>query len=127
MVQLSIPKRTWSSISIELIAQLTPSAKGNDAIMVVKICAIRNKTIYTAEDFAKLFVNRVYCSHGLLPLEMISDGDTKITSEFRSDIMKLLNVKRGMSTSYHPRSNGETGRTNNFRGGPPFVYIPRSK
>ena len=117
MVPLGIPKRRWSSISIDFITQLPPSLKGNDSIMVVvdrlskMMHAIPNKTTDNAEDCAKLFVDKIYCSHGL-PLEIISDRDTKFTSDFWKELMRLLNVKQGMSTSYHPRTDGQTERTN---------------
>ena len=117
MVPLSIPKRRWSSISMDFITQLPPSTKGNDAIMVVvdrlskMTHAIPNKTNDSAEDCAKLFVDKIYCSHGL-PLEIISDRDTKFTSDFWKELMRLLNVKQGMSTSYHPRTDGQTERMN---------------
>jgi hypothetical protein len=117
MVPLGIPKRRWSSISMDFITQLPPSTKGNDAIMVVvdrlskMTHAIPNKTVDTAEDCAKLFVDKIYCHHGL-PLEIISDRDAKFTSDFWKELMRLLNVKQGMSTSYHPRTDGQTERTN---------------
>ena len=117
MVPLGIPKRRWSSISMDFITQLPPSTKGNDAIYVVvdrlskMVHVIPNRTNDTAEDCARMFVDKIYCHHGL-PLEIISDRDTKFTSDFWKELMRLLNVKQGMSTSYHPRTDGQTERTN---------------
>jgi hypothetical protein len=65
LVPLSIPKRRWSSISMDFIVQLPPTVNGKDAIFVVvdrlskMIHAIPNKTNDTAEDCAKLFVDKI--------------------------------------------------------------------
>ena len=99
------------------ITQLPPTSIGNDAIYVVVhrlskiIYATLTGTNDPAEDCAKPFVDRIYWDHGL-PLEIITDRNTKLTSDFWKELTRLLNVKRGTSTSNHPRTDGQTERTN---------------
>ena len=119
------------------ITLLPPLSRGNDAIYVVvdrlskMIHAVPNKTNDSTQDCAKVFVDRIYCNHGL-PLEIIYDRDTKFTSDFWKELMKLLNVKQGTSTSYHPRTHGHTQRTKRtleevLRSFISVIYFPRSK
>ena len=49
--------------------------------------------------------------HGL-PEEIVSDRDAKFTSKFWSALMEILGVKRKLSTSFHPETDGQTERVN---------------
>ena len=65
----------------------------------------------TAKDVADLFLREVWKLHGL-PTEIISDMDAKFSGEFWESLCKSLNIKRRMSTTYHPKIDGQTERTN---------------
>ena len=65
----------------------------------------------TATDVAKKFVSEIWKTHGL-PEEIVSDRDTKWTGEFWQGICKLLNIKRKLSTAFHPQTDGQTERVN---------------
>ena len=67
----------------------------------------------TAKDVlvANVFLREVWKLHGL-PTEIISDMDAKVSGEFRESLCKSLNIKRRMSTAYHPQTDGQTERTN---------------
>ena len=69
------------------------------------------KTEATATDVANKFVSEIWKTHGL-PDEIISDRDTKWTGEFWQGICKLLNIKRKLSTAFHPQTDGQTERVN---------------
>ena len=60
---------------------------------------------------AKLFLNNVYRLHGL-PTAIISDRDRIFTSQFWRELFRLVDVSLQMSSSYHPRSDGQTERLN---------------
>ena len=49
--------------------------------------------------------------HGA-PQELVSDRDPRFTSVFWTEVCKLLQIKRSMSTAYHPQSDGQTERMN---------------
>ena len=74
---LEIPKKPWTSISMDFIVDLPPS-KGFDSIFVVVDRLTKmahfvpcNKTV-TGEETASLFTDNVYKYHGL-PNDIISD------------------------------------------------------
>src|SRR5882672_7704919 len=64
-----------------------------------------------ATTTAELFFNHIYKYHGL-PLDIVSDRGTVFTSKFWSNLMKLINAKTNLSTSFHPQTDGQTERTN---------------
>ena len=65
----------------------------------------------TAKNVADVFLREVGKLHGL-PTEIISDMDAKFSGEFWESLCKSLNIKRRMSTAYHPQTDGQTERTN---------------
>jgi hypothetical protein len=69
------------------------------------------KTTVSAKDVADIFVQNIFGYHGL-PRKIISDRDSCFTSKFWKAIMKTLDVKLGMSTAFHPQTDGQTERTN---------------
>ena len=64
-----------------------------------------------APKIAELFVDNVFKYHGL-PKKIISDRDTRFTSKFWKELMRLLDIKINMSTAYHPQTNGQVERIN---------------
>ena len=113
---LQVPFAAWTSISTDLITQL-PESEGGTQIMVVvdrftKMAPfIGLEQNATAEDMANVFLRAVGKLHGL-PTEIISDMDAKFSDEFWESLCKSLNIKRRMSTAYHPQTDGQTERTN---------------
>ena len=113
---LQVPYAAWTSISTDFITQL-PESQGRTQIMVVvdrftkmaHFIALEQNA--TAKGGADVFLREVWKLHGL-PTEIISDMDAKFSGEFWESICKSLNVKRRMSTAYHPQTDGQTERTN---------------
>ena len=62
-------------------------------------------------DVADTFLLEVRKLHGLLTA-IISDMDAKFSGKFWESLCKVLGVKRGMSTAYHPQPDGQTEWTN---------------
>ena len=58
-----------------------------------------------AEDFAQLFFDHWYCENGL-PLEIILDRDKLFVSQFGKALTSITGVKVGMSTVFHPKTDG---------------------
>ncbi len=54
-----------------------------------------------ATHIASLFLDHWVCQFGM-PKVIVSDRDTRFTSAFWSNLMKLLNCKCAMSSAYHP-------------------------
>jgi transposase InsO family protein len=47
-----------------------------------------------------------------MPKEIVSDRDTKFSSNFWKSLMAGLEIKLLFSTAYHPQTNGQTERVN---------------
>ena len=65
----------------------------------------------TAVDAARSFINNFVCEYGL-PDRIISDRDTKFTLMFWKELAKALKIRLGMSTAFHPQTDGQTERVN---------------
>ena len=65
----------------------------------------------TAEDTANKLFAQVFCQHGL-PLQMITDRDKLFTAKFFAQLMRIMNVKQVMGTSYQHNFNGAAERLN---------------
>lgn len=121
LVSLPIPVRIWGDITMDFVTDLPPSVGYTggtyDAIWVVvdrlskmahyvPVC----KTI-DAPDLAGLFIQEVVRLHGL-PDSIVSDRGTVFTSKFWSSFCFYLNVRRKLSTAFHPQTDGQTERQN---------------
>jgi hypothetical protein len=114
---LPVPGDTWDSVSMDLVVSLPQTAAGFTAIAVfvdrlskmVHLAPCRDDT--TAEQFADIFVQHVFRSHGL-PTQIVSDRDPRFTSKFWRALMERLGVSQAMSSAFHPQTDGNTERVN---------------
>ncbi|KAL0462686.1 UNVERIFIED_CONTAM: Transposon Tf2-11 polyprotein [Sesamum latifolium] len=49
-----------------------------------------------------------------LPKDIVSDRDSRFIGIFWTELFKILGSKLSMSSSYHPQSDGQTGRFNSM-------------
>jgi IS30 family transposase len=105
---LAIPDQRWSSISLDFITGLQMTTNGHNAILVFvdrlskMVHFVPTTTNASAEDTARLFVDNVLKLHGL-PRDIVSDRGTVFTSNFWTEVCRLLTIKQSMSTAYHPQ------------------------
>ena len=111
-----VPTRPWQHISSDLITQL-PQSNGFDAILVI-VCLLSKmlRLIPTTSDLssygmAKLFLEHVWRVFGF-PEKVISDRGPQYASNFMRDLANMLGIKLGLSTAYHPQTDGQTERAN---------------
>src|SRR5258708_2009989 len=89
-----------------------PDSKGYNAILMVVDClskrihAIPTVTSLDSTGVARLFLEHVWCHHGL-PEEVISDRGPTFMSNFSRELAALLGVKLTPSTSYHLQTDGQ--------------------
>ena len=81
-----IRQMKWENISMDFVASL-PTSKGYDSIFVVVDMPTKVAHLFaickdsTAKDVAQVFMNDIFCYH-CLPHRIISDRDSKFTSNF---------------------------------------------
>jgi len=63
------------------------------------------------KELALNFVKEIWHLHGL-PKSIVSNRDTRFTSNLFTSLMQLLQVKLNLTTAFHPASDGETERVN---------------
>ena len=93
--------------------------KGNsyNSILVIvdrptkMICYKPVKVTINAPGLAEVILNVVEHHHGL-PNSIVSDQGTVFTSKFWSSLCYFLGIKRRLSTSFHPQTDGRTKRQN---------------
>ena len=59
------------------------------------------KTTYKATNIANIFMEQIFCLHGILKV-IISDREPKFTGNFWKSLFKGLNTTLNFSTSFHP-------------------------
>ncbi|KAF1326230.1 Pol protein, partial [Globisporangium splendens] len=114
---LAVPSDSWKSVSMDFIFGLPRDTHGRNGILVfvdrfskmVHLVPVSDKI--SAEKTAKVFVDVVFRLHGL-PVEIVSDRDTRFTSKFWRALFGLLDTKLSMSTAAHPETDGQTERVN---------------
>ena len=87
--------------------------KGNDSIWVIVGRLTKSahfvpvRSDRNAHKLAQLFIKEVVRLHGI-PKTIISDRDTLFTSRFWESFQEAMGTQLSLSTSYHPRSDGQT-------------------
>jgi transposase InsO family protein len=57
--------------------------------------------------FAKIIRDRIIRDHGI-PQKIIHDRDPRFVSKYMTDLFQLLGTKQGISTAYHPQTDGQS-------------------
>ena len=121
---LPIPTDLWNSpfkeISLDWITGLPVSMRHLqefDSILTV-VCRVTKYALFlptredaTAVDFAELFFEHVECRFGT-PRSIVTDRDSRITSEFWREVCEIRMIKRRMSTAHHPQTDGQSEALN---------------
>ena len=112
---LPVPSRRWESVSMDFIMQLPMTKNGHDAILVFvdrlsKMAHfVPTRTEVGTNETAEIFMREVFRLHGL-PKQIVSDRDGRFISRFWKEVCRLLGIQQGMSTAYHPQTDGQTER-----------------
>jgi hypothetical protein len=98
---------------MDYMSGLPSTKRGNDCVFVVvdrfskmAMLVACNKSI-TAEATTKLFFERVWVHFGI-PQTIVSDRDSRFLSTFWSNLWSLLDTKLTKSTTFHPKTDGQT-------------------
>jgi Integrase zinc binding domain len=109
--------RPFQTIALDFIVKL-PELNGYDTILTITdhdcskaaLFIPCNETI-DSEGVAKLYASHVVPHYGL-PWKIISDRDPRFTSNFTTELCRILGVKQNISMAYHPQTDGQSERTN---------------
>jgi hypothetical protein len=111
----------FQTIALDFIVKL-PISNGYNSILTITdhdcskaaIFIPCNETI-NAEGVAGLYLRYVFPRYGL-PAKIISDRDPRFTSKFMKELLHLIGATTNTSTAYHPRTDGQSERSNQFLG-----------
>jgi hypothetical protein len=109
----------FQTIAMDFITKL-PISEGYNTILTITDhdCSkaaifIPCKETITAEGVADLYLKYVYPQFGI-PKKVISDRDTRFTSKFAKGLCQALEIYQNISTAYHPHTDGQSERTNQW-------------
>ncbi len=109
----------FETVALDFITKL-PISQGYDSILTMMdhdctkaAVFIPCKESMTAKETTGLIVQHIFPQFRL-PLKFISDQDPKFTSRFIRGLCKGTGTKQNISTVYHPRTDGQSERTNQW-------------
>ncbi|KAD5318337.1 hypothetical protein E3N88_18283 [Mikania micrantha] len=112
---LEIPMWKWEHITMDLITKLPKTRKGYDTIWVIVDRLTKSahfipiRESYSSEKMAEVYVKEIVSRHGIL-VTIVSDRDTRFTSQFWKNFQEELGTKLLWSTTYHPQTDGQNKR-----------------
>jgi len=88
-----------------------------DAIVVIidrftKMIHLKATTMnISSEGIAKIYQDDIWKLHGI-SRKILSDRGPQFASKFMEEFTKALEIKRQLSTAYHPQTDGQTEKIN---------------
>ncbi|CDJ64467.1 hypothetical protein ENH_00070160 [Eimeria necatrix] len=117
VLQLLIPSRRWAHMSLDCIIDIPLLTTGPDSILVM-VDTVRKmpqfvpaKKPFTAADTVELLKDRFIRYHSFSEV-LISDLDPRFQSDLWQQLCRRFKIKRAISSSYHPQSEGQTETDN---------------
>lgn len=111
-----VPDAAWQVISMDFIEGLPRSGRFNCILFIVDKFSRYAHFIplahpFSASDVAVAFMDNIYKLHSM-PEKIISDRDRVFNSLFWRQLFALTGTTLGMSSAYHPETDGQTERVN---------------
>src|SRR5262249_25627994 len=101
---------------MDFVTGLPRTSTGFDSIWVIVDRLTKSahflpvKTTYSVAKYAKLYIERIVCLHGL-PVSIVSDRGPQFTSRFWKKLQEGLGTRLDFSTAFHPQTDGQSERT----------------
>jgi hypothetical protein len=109
----------FGTITLDFITKL-PTSEEHDTILTItdhdcsKVALFFPcKETITAEEVAELYTKHIFPHYGI-PCKVISDRDPRFTGRFTTMLCTKLGIKQNLSTAYHPQTDGQSERTNQW-------------
>ena len=109
---MNVPTCKWKDINIEFIVGFSRKLRQNNSIWVVLYRLTKHaqfipvKSTYSAEEYAKLYLEKIVSLHGI-PLSIILDRGTQLSSCFWRSFLKGLGTQLIVSTAIHHQTYGQ--------------------
>ncbi|GJY86787.1 reverse transcriptase domain-containing protein [Tanacetum coccineum] len=116
LVQPEIPMWKWERITMDFVTKLPKTSTGHDAIWVIVDRLTKSahfipiRATDSMETLTRLYIKEIVSRHGV-PISIISDRDSHFTSRFWQSLQNALGTQLDMSTTYHPKTDGQSERT----------------
>jgi len=117
LMPMELPHALWQSIAMDFITDLPLSDKCDQLWVVVdRFTKMAHfiplpKEGKSASDLARTFACIVWHHHGL-PLDIVSDRNSRFTSAVWQEFLMLSSSRLRMSTAFHPQTDSQTERLN---------------
>ncbi|GJX85537.1 putative reverse transcriptase domain-containing protein [Tanacetum coccineum] len=101
---------------MDLVTKLPRSSGGYDAIWVIVDRLTKSahflpiREDYKTEKLARIYINEIVARHSV-PVSIISNRDGRFSSHLWQALQEALDTKLHMSTTYHPKTDGQSERT----------------
>ncbi|GJW84928.1 putative reverse transcriptase domain-containing protein [Tanacetum coccineum] len=101
---------------MDFITKLPKTSSGHDTIWVIvdrltkSAHFIPTRETDSMETLTRLYIKEIVSRHGV-PISIISDRDSHFTSRFWQSLQNALGTQLDMSTTYHPKNDGQSERT----------------
>ena len=130
----SLPITTdwWKDLSMDFVTSLPLSAgwKSNNYDLILVIVDRLTKMVHyepvkviiDTPGLAEVIINMVVQHHGL-PDSIISNRRTIFTSKFCSSLCYFFGIKRRLSTTFHPHTDGQTKQQNSTMEAYLWVFV----
>ncbi|GJZ88421.1 putative reverse transcriptase domain-containing protein [Tanacetum coccineum] len=117
LIQPKIPMWKWERITMDFVTKLPKTSNGHDTIWVIVDRLTKSahfipiKETDSMETLTRLYIKEIVSRHGV-PISIISDHDSCFTSRFWQSMQSALGIQLDMNTAYHPKTDGQSERTN---------------
>ncbi|GJT86304.1 putative reverse transcriptase domain-containing protein [Tanacetum coccineum] len=116
LVQPKIPMRKWERITMDFVTKLPNTSNGHDTIWVIvdrltkSAHFIPTRETDSMETLTRVYIKEIVSRYGV-PISIILDCDNHFTSRFWRSLQSALGTQLDMSTTYHPKTDGQSERT----------------
>ncbi|GKC90136.1 putative reverse transcriptase domain-containing protein, partial [Tanacetum coccineum] len=116
LAQPVIPVWKWEYITMNFVTKLPKMTSGQDTIWVIIDRLTKSahflpmKETDSMKKLMRQYLKEVVSRHGVL-VSIISDRDSKFTSQFWKSLNEALGTQLYMSTAYHSQTDGQSKRS----------------